>query len=65
SSSVYRLHPSGECAKQLQVRASAEEIGNFAASTAGLRFNPKYGSGEDSFAAMQRLVDRLDPGYRA
>ncbi|MDE2456961.1 MAG: class II aldolase/adducin family protein [Burkholderiales bacterium] len=30
-----------------------------------LQFNPKYGSGEDSFAAMQRLVDRLDPGYRA
>ncbi|MDE1949398.1 MAG: class II aldolase/adducin family protein, partial [Burkholderiales bacterium] len=30
-----------------------------------LQFNPKYGSGEDSFAAMQRLVDRIDPGYRA
>jgi ribulose-5-phosphate 4-epimerase/fuculose-1-phosphate aldolase len=29
-----------------------------------LQFNPKYGSGEDSFAALQRLVDRADPGYR-
>jgi len=30
-----------------------------------LNFNPKFGSGEDSFAAMQRLIDRIDPGYRA
>jgi ribulose-5-phosphate 4-epimerase/fuculose-1-phosphate aldolase len=30
-----------------------------------LNFNPKFGAGEDSFAAMQRLIDRLDPGYRA
>ena len=29
-----------------------------------LNFNPKYGAGEDSFAALQRLVDRRDPGYR-
>ena len=29
-----------------------------------LQFNPKYGAGEDSFAALQRLVDREDPGYR-
>jgi ribulose-5-phosphate 4-epimerase/fuculose-1-phosphate aldolase len=29
-----------------------------------LQFNPKYGAGEDSFAALQRLVDRDDPGYR-
>ncbi|MEO5843379.1 MAG: class II aldolase/adducin family protein [Caldimonas sp.] len=29
-----------------------------------LQFNPKYGAGEDSFAALQRLVDRQDPGYR-
>ncbi|MEO8836690.1 MAG: class II aldolase/adducin family protein [Caldimonas sp.] len=29
-----------------------------------LQFNPKYGAGEDSFAALQRLVDRRDPGYR-
>lgn len=29
-----------------------------------LNFNPSFGAGEDSFAAMQRLVDRLDPGYR-
>ncbi len=29
-----------------------------------LQFNPKYGAGEDSFAALQRLVDRKDPSYR-
>lgn len=30
-----------------------------------LNFNPQFGAGEDSFAAMQRLIDRIDPGYRA
>ncbi len=30
-----------------------------------LNFNPQYGAGEDSFAAMQRLVDRSNPGYAA
>jgi ribulose-5-phosphate 4-epimerase/fuculose-1-phosphate aldolase len=30
-----------------------------------LNFNPSFGAGEDGFAAMQRLVDRIDPGYRA
>ena len=30
-----------------------------------LNFNPKFGAGEDSFAAMQRLVDRIDPDYRS
>jgi ribulose-5-phosphate 4-epimerase/fuculose-1-phosphate aldolase len=30
-----------------------------------LNFNPKYGAGEDSFAAMQRVVDRVNPGYAA
>ena len=29
-----------------------------------LNFNPAYGAGEDSFAALQRLVDRKDPSYR-
>ena len=29
-----------------------------------LNFDPKYGAGADSFAALQRLVDRIDPGYR-
>jgi hypothetical protein len=29
-----------------------------------LNFNPKYGAGEDVFAALQRLVDRKDPSYR-
>ncbi len=29
-----------------------------------LQFNPKYGAGEDAFAALQRLVDRKDPNYR-
>ncbi len=28
-------------------------------------FNPRYGAGEDDFAATQRLIDRKDPGYRA
>jgi hypothetical protein len=30
-----------------------------------LQFNPKYGAGQDSFDALRRLVDRIDPGYRA
>ena len=30
-----------------------------------LNFNPQFGAGEDSFAAMQRLVDRVNPGYAA
>jgi ribulose-5-phosphate 4-epimerase/fuculose-1-phosphate aldolase len=30
-----------------------------------LQFNPAYGAGEDGFAALQRLIDRKDPGYRA
>ena len=29
-----------------------------------LSFSPQHGQGEDSFAAMQRLVDRDDPSYR-
>lgn len=29
-----------------------------------LQFDPKYGAGEDVFAALQRLVDRKDPSYR-
>ena len=29
-----------------------------------LQFSPAYGAGQDSFAALQRLVDRKDPGYR-
>lgn len=29
-----------------------------------LNFNPDYGAGEDGFAALQRVIDRLDPGYR-
>jgi ribulose-5-phosphate 4-epimerase/fuculose-1-phosphate aldolase len=29
-----------------------------------LNFNPKYGAGQDGFDAMQRLIDREDPGYR-
>jgi len=28
-----------------------------------LNFSPKFGAGEDSFAAMQRLIDRVNPGY--
>jgi len=30
-----------------------------------LQFDARYGAGQDVFAAMQRLVDREDPGYRA
>lgn len=29
-----------------------------------LNFDPKYGVGEDVFAAFTRLVDKVDPGYR-
>ncbi|ODU56692.1 MAG: class II aldolase [Comamonadaceae bacterium SCN 68-20] len=30
-----------------------------------LNFNPDFGAGEDSFAALQRMIDRVDPSYRA
>ena len=30
-----------------------------------LNFNPKFGAGQDAFDALQRLVDRDDPSYRA
>ncbi len=30
-----------------------------------LNFSPQHGAGENSFAALQRLIDREDPGYRA
>ena len=29
-----------------------------------LQFNPKLGAGQDVFDALQRLVDKADPGYR-
>ena len=29
-----------------------------------LNFNGRFGAGQDSFDAMQRLVDRIDPSYR-
>jgi ribulose-5-phosphate 4-epimerase/fuculose-1-phosphate aldolase len=29
-----------------------------------LQFNPKYGAGQDSFDALRRRVDRIDPGYQ-
>jgi ribulose-5-phosphate 4-epimerase/fuculose-1-phosphate aldolase len=29
-----------------------------------LNFNPKFGAGQDSLAAMLRLADRIDPGYK-
>ena len=29
-----------------------------------LQFDPRYGAGQDAFDALQRLVDREDPGYR-
>jgi len=30
-----------------------------------LNFNPAFGAGQDAFDAMQRLVDAIDPSYRA
>ena len=29
-----------------------------------LQFDPRYGAGQDSFDALQRLVDAVDPSYR-
>jgi ribulose-5-phosphate 4-epimerase/fuculose-1-phosphate aldolase len=29
-----------------------------------LQFDPRFGAGQDAFTALQRLVDRVDPGYR-
>jgi ribulose-5-phosphate 4-epimerase/fuculose-1-phosphate aldolase len=29
-----------------------------------LQFDPRFGAGRDAFDALQRLVDRVDPGYR-
>lgn len=29
-----------------------------------LNFDPKFGAGEDAFAALQRVVDRIDASYR-
>ena len=29
-----------------------------------LQFDPRYGAGQDSFDALQRLVDKADPSYR-
>jgi hypothetical protein len=52
SQSLGALQPITEAALQGCVRDS-------------LNFNPKFGAGEDSFAAMQRLIDRIDPSYRA
>jgi ribulose-5-phosphate 4-epimerase/fuculose-1-phosphate aldolase len=30
-----------------------------------LNFDPRFGAGQDAFAAMQRMIDRIDPGYRS
>ena len=29
-----------------------------------LNFDPKFGAGRDAFAALQRIVDKIDPSYR-
>lgn len=34
------------------------------ASADALQFDPRYGGGQDSFDALVRLVDRIDPSYR-
>jgi hypothetical protein len=51
SQSMGRLRPIPEHVLQGCVRDS-------------LNFNPAFGAGEDSFAAMQRGVDMEDAGYR-
>ncbi len=28
-------------------------------------FDPRFGAGQDAFDALQRLIDRRDPSYRA
>ncbi len=28
-------------------------------------FDPRFGAGRDAFDALQRLIDRRDPSYRA
>lgn len=30
-----------------------------------LNFDPKFGAGEDAFAALTRIIDRIDPTYRS
>lgn len=30
-----------------------------------LQYDPRYGAGQDSFDALQRIVDRIDPTYRS
>jgi ribulose-5-phosphate 4-epimerase/fuculose-1-phosphate aldolase len=30
-----------------------------------LNFDPRFGAGQDAFAALQRQIDRIDPSYRA
>ena len=30
-----------------------------------LQFDPRFGAGQDAFDALQRIVDRIDPGYRS
>ena len=29
-----------------------------------LQYDPRFGAGQDAFDALQRIVDRVDPGYR-
>lgn len=48
------LGPTVAVPEPIQKRASAD----------ALQFDPARGGGADSFAAMVRLVDKLDPGYR-
>jgi ribulose-5-phosphate 4-epimerase/fuculose-1-phosphate aldolase len=51
SQGLGRLQPISEAALQGCVRDS-------------LNFDPRFGAGQDAFDAMQRLIDRVDPGYR-
>ncbi len=46
-----------------KVREIPEEICK-KCTAASLPLDPKYGAGEDVFAAMKRIIERLNPSYK-
>ncbi len=52
------------CAGMGKLRPIAEPVLQACVRDA-LNFDPKYGAGQDALDALQRLLDRDDPGYRA
>ena len=46
-----------------KVREIPEEICKRCAADS-LPLDPKYGAGEDVFAAMKRLIEKQDPSYK-